>query len=111
MDRAIKHVSNPSFTESTAARDHPTGRAVPAHILSNLYKTLPMHVPGTDSDPSVQGLPRVAQPKARDALQLEMHPPKHVSGTPLGGPAWYTVITFDTGRFSPPNLVRIQART
>ena len=41
---------HPSFTESTAARDHPTTRAVPAHSLNNLYKTVQIQVLATDPD-------------------------------------------------------------
>ena len=114
IDQAIKHSTNPSLTESTAAQDCSTdseARAVPDHSPNNFSKTPPTHILGTDPEPSVLGRSRVTETKAQGALQLEIHTKNHVSGTPRAGQHGISVITMDPGRFSPPNFVRIPAKT
>ena len=89
-----------------------TARAVPqaAYGLNTFPKRQLVRVLGTDPDMLVQELPRVTQSMAQDALQLEIRPKYHVSGTPWADRHGITVITLVPGRFSPQIFVRVQAR-
>ena len=67
IDQDIKHPTNPSLTESTAAQHCPTdseARAVPCHSPNNFSKPQPIHILGTDPETSVKGLSRVTDTKA-----------------------------------------------
>ena len=83
------------------------GRLHPSLLVLNGGPSPPVLI--TDPDPWVQGLPRVTQTMARGALQLEIYPKYHVSGAPWAGRHGISVITLVPGRFSPPNVVWVQA--
>ena len=89
----------------------PAHRAVPVYRLNNFPKRQSIPALDTDPGPCLPGLPWVTQTMARGALQLEIYPTYHVSGAPWAGRHGISVITLVPGRFSPPNVVWVQART